>query len=233
MSLSLYNIEDSLQQLVDLREQAEAEGDSEALKVLNQQLAEYLTAECSKVTSYVALIRSREATVAQCRAEVERIHEIMLHAHADTERLKANALAVMQRFGVKELKATPGGGLRRQANGGKEALEVSPAEIPTGLQRAIVTMPLDLWADICRGMERGLLAECVKPGTLQEKREPDTERIQEALAQRVQCSECSGKGRGEGAQLTTPCPRCNGSGTTPATVPGARLLPRSEHVRVI
>ena len=124
MSISLYQIEDALQQLVDLREQAEAEGDSEALKVIDEHLREYLTKEAAKVTSYVALIRSRQATMAAAALEIDRANGILNQARSDVERLKANALAVMQQFGVKELKATPGGGLRIQGNGGRQALDV-------------------------------------------------------------------------------------------------------------
>src|SRR5580658_8010655 len=141
MSLSLYQIEDSLQQLVDLREQAEAEGDSEALKVIDQQLREYLIAEASKVTSYVGLIRSRLALIRDCIDERDRIQNIERCAQADVDRLKANALAVMQQFGVRELKATPGGGLRIQGNGGVQPLEVDVALVPIEMSRVTVTMP--------------------------------------------------------------------------------------------
>ena len=43
--MNLYQIESDLQQLAELRDAAEAEGDSEALKVIDDQLAAYLTRE--------------------------------------------------------------------------------------------------------------------------------------------------------------------------------------------
>jgi hypothetical protein len=202
MNERLYIVEHTLEQIMDQGAAAELEGDTEAAAAFYRQLETYLTKEAAKVTSYVGLIRSREATARQCNDEIERLQNIRASAVADVDRLKANALAVMQQFGVRELKATPGGGLRIQGNGGKEPLEVQPVEIPDELQKAIVTMPFSLWADICREMPRSLLARCTESGTLQEKREPDTERIREALV------------RGE-------------------SVPGAKLLERGEHLRVL
>jgi hypothetical protein len=212
MSISLYQIEAALQSLVDLREQAEAEGDSEALKVIDQQLREYLTKEAAKVTSYVALIRKREQDLYACLKEEQRIHYLRVAAQADIDRLKANALAAMQQFGVKELKATPGGGLRIQGNGGKEPLEIAEwPKDPGGRYEA-------------RSADVGAIFEVpVKLFAV-----PDTERIREALAQRVPCPLCQAKN-----WIEAQCPRCAGAGTIPNTVPGAKLLERGEHLRVL
>lgn len=204
MNESLYLIEDTLEQIQMQRKIAEAEGDSEALKVIDQIEREYLTKEAAKVTSYVALIRSREATVLACQQERKRIADIQNAAQADIDRLKANALEAMQRFGVKELKATPGGGFRRQANGALQALDTS--ELTSAVwQNITVTLPALVWMDLMG------LAQAAAPNSetyamlmrLTEKapRTPDTERIQEALKQR--------------------------------TVPGVKLLPRGEHVRCL
>jgi|HubBroStandDraft_4_1064222.scaffolds.fasta_scaffold08768_3 hypothetical protein len=215
MSLSLYNIEDALQSLVDLREQAESEGDSEALRVIDQQLREYLTKEAAKVTSYVALIRSRELTAVACGIEIERLRRISIAAQNDVERLKANALAVMQQFGVRELKATPGGGLKIQGNGGREPLEITdPERIVVRYQTVKLKLNgehmvaiseasrilLEGGAPISENM-RAALGELLKMIS-ETPFEPDTERIREALV------------RGE-------------------SVPGAKLLERGEHLRVL
>ena len=193
--MNLYQIEDSLQQLVDMREAAEAEGDSEALVVIDGQLREYLTKEAAKVTSYVALIRARQSVLEACEAEFQRIAVIRDAAANDVTRLKANALAVMQQFGVKELKATPGGGLRRQANGGRQALETDP-DAPD--EYAVITLKLTATQVVAIQTQMPRALE----GCTFAKREWDTERIREALA------------RGE-------------------QVPGAKLLPRGEQLRVI
>ena len=125
MSASLFVIEQSLVDLEELRATLLDEGDTEAVAAVDGQIKEWLTAEASKVTSYVGLIRSKQATVEAAKREKARVDAILKAAEADVERLKANALAVMQRFDVKELKATPGGGLRRQGNG-----ELEPLDIP-------------------------------------------------------------------------------------------------------
>lgn len=124
MTPSLYIIEDSLQQLAEARATAEDEGDSAAIAEIDKALSEYLTCEVAKVTSYVGLIRSREDTVEACERELARIKAMRDQAQADIDRLKSNALTVMQRFGIKQMKAMPGGGLRRQGNGGLQPLDI-------------------------------------------------------------------------------------------------------------
>jgi hypothetical protein len=242
--ISLYQIEDVLIQLVDLREQAEAEGDSEALKVIDQQLREYLTKEAAKVTSYVGLIRSRELTAVACGIEIERLRRISIAAQNDVERLKANALAVMQQFGVRELKATPGGGLRIQGNGGKGPLDVDALVIPDVMRKFVLPKVSQA--------EYNCLMAAIGSTTIEGARElyraivnhtttePDAERIREALAQRVPCPECKGqktipqKADEQGNVLrSSDCACCNGAGTIPNTVPGAKLLERGEHIRVL
>ena len=123
MSISLYQIEDALQQLVDLREQAEAEGDADALAVIDQQLREYLTQEARKVESYAHMIHHQGDLVEACNRQIERIKTIRDRAANFRDWLKANALAVMQAFGVREL-ATPTNKLKIQGNGGVQPLEV-------------------------------------------------------------------------------------------------------------
>ena len=201
MSISLYNIEDSLQQLTELRESAELEGDSEALKVIDQQIREYLTKEAAKVTSYVGLIRSREMTALACSAEIDRLQNIKRQALADVERLKDNALATMQAFDVKELRATPGGGLRRQGNGGLQALEVDADALPDSLKVVSLNIHLDVWRAIQQAFDGDPRFQA---GTTfgAHITQPNQERIREAMK------------HGE-------------------KIPGAKLLPRGEHVRVI
>ena len=259
MNTSLYVIEDSLQQLADLREQAESEGDSEALKVIDDQLADYLTQQADKVSSYVGLIRLREDQAANCDAELERVKALRDRARADVERLKATALAVMQRFDVKALKdERTGSALTRRGNGGLQALEVDEAAVPDDFKFVTVTFSLAVWK---RLQEEALNYH--KEGAIM----VDNEMVRKALAQRVRCPECAeyqdtarltsalamktpstertgsaltrrGNGGlqalaiGRDLIARDPCPRCNGAGTIQNTVPGARLLERGEHVRL-
>src|SRR6185437_1989079 len=119
-ALSLYVIEDSLQNLAGLRDQAEAEGDSEAIKVIDQQIAEYLTAEPAKVASYIGQMKSDDALIAACEEEIKRVKSIKNASQARKDRMEANAIAVMQRFGIRSLSAKEHGSMRVQGNGGLE-----------------------------------------------------------------------------------------------------------------
>ncbi len=123
MALSLYNIEDSLALLAETREAAEAEGDAAAVAECDKALAQYLTAEAAKVNSYAALIRRQLAEAEECEAEAQRIAGRARTRRAFVDRLKATALEVMQRFGVKELRSATNT-LRVQKNGGVQSLGV-------------------------------------------------------------------------------------------------------------
>lgn len=243
---SLYCIEDTLQQIQESRAAAEAEGDSEALKVIDQIEREYLTKEAAKVTSYVALIRSREDQAEACDREIERIAYLKKAALNDVARLKANALAAMQQFGVKELKATPGGGLRRQGNGGLQALEIADHILADEWKNVTVTLPMDVWINMAMlARERWPATKSsarVEMAWEQRSQNADTKRIREALRQRIPCPECKGvrqqlyyqphEGQ-EDEQYFADCRRCKGEGTIPQTIPGVKLLERGEHIRVI
>ncbi len=227
MNASLFVIHQTLQDLEDLRATVEAEGDSEAVAAIDQQIKEWLTADAVKVTSYVALIRSREATVAAAKEERSRIDSILKAAQADVDRLKANALATMQAFNVKELKATPGGGLRRQSNGGVEALELD-MQLPTEFRLITVTMPEPQWINIADEVSYAVDITVTA----------NKSKIREALKQRVVCDKCAGKGETympneDNEMVLVTCEKCEGKGTVPVTIPGARLLPRGEQVRII
>lgn len=207
-ALSLYTIEDSLVQLAELRELAEAEGDSEAVKVIDAQLAAYLTAEASKINSYVGLIRAREDRAEACDREIERITSIRNAAKRDVERLKANALQVMQDFGVKSLvDSRTGRGLKRQGNGGVQALEIADVKLlPEDLQLKSVTMNVKAWHEIGQwlGKYNGGLDWWHKILSILEGQPP------QASTHFIRATIQQG-----------------------GTVEGAKLLPRAEHVRVI
>lgn len=230
MNTSLYLIEDSLQQLADLREQAESEGDSEALKVIDDQLAAYLTREAGKVDSYVGLIRRKMDDAAACEFEADRLNQRAKALLADVDRLKANVLAVMQQFDVKAI-SSPTNTIRRQKNGGLQPLQLSEDEniIPCEYRKVVMRVPVQLVQTIMDAIRGpvGSLADQVevvlKPQII------DTEAIRKALAMEVPCIEC--KGTGEMDRVNA-CPRCRGRGIIPATVPGARLRERGEHVRL-
>ena len=222
--LSLFTIEESLQLLAETREAAEAEEDTAAIVECDKALAEYLTSEAAKVDSYAALIRRTTFEAECCASEEARIAARRKQLVAFADRLKANALEVMQRFDIKELKS-PTCKLRRQQNGGVDPLEITgPAlEMPKSCQQYTVVMnglAYSFIRDLCGDAPQAVAvldsAVCVPSPTM----------IRAALRERVVCPEC------KGAFIETKCPRCEGTGHIAATVPGAKLLPRGEHVRL-
>jgi hypothetical protein len=240
MSTSFYVIEDSLQQLADLREQAEAEGDSEALKAIDQEIALYLDREATKVSSYVGLIRLRQDQEENCAGEIERLTDLRNKARADVERLKAMALNVMQMFDVKALIDTrTGSGLRRQGNGGLQPLELeldwcdNTSVEENHLVWFNARMHFDEWCKLTENC--GLTERELQDIENRSKLEPDTEAIRKALAQRVECPECKGKSTPDedGPPGPFDCPRCGNRRSIPQTIPGAKLLERGEHVRIL
>jgi hypothetical protein len=235
MSTSFYVIEDSLQQLADLREQAEAEGDSEALKVIDVQIGEYLLRESDKISSYVGLIQLREDQELNCDREIDRWTGLRKKARADKERLKATALAVMQRFDVKALKdERTGQGFRRQGNSGLQPLEITetPWILPNEFKRYKVRLSAVQMSELMKALGESGMAEVILTDSVVEA---DTEAIRKALAMRVTCPECKGNPNipEPTAGETYLCPRCSGAGTIPNSIPGARLLERGEQVRIL
>lgn len=221
MNLNLYVIEESLEMLTEARELAEAEGDSEALKVIDGEIEKYLTKEAAKVDSYAGLIRRTILEAEVCKAEAHRLLDRAKAAQADVDRLKQTALTVMERFGVKELK-TPTNTLRVQANGGVRPLEITPGAVPREFQEVTIVMRAPDWD----AMENAVGASLLKWKSFESN--PDNQAIREALTQRVPCPECR-----KNDEMDIYCPRCEGIGTIANPIPGARLLERGKHVRVL
>jgi len=173
MSLSLYTIESDLLELAQLRESAELEDDSEALKVIDQQIREYIELrEPRKVANYVNLLRTLDAEADACEKEAERFATMAKQRRANIARLNAQALAVMQQFHIKELRAAPVGGLRRQGNGGLEPLEI--AGWPRDSSGRFEMILLTEWRQ--KKWRQTLPAQFVKLYVV-----PDTEQLREAL----------------------------------------------------
>lgn len=148
--VSLFVIEETLEQLEAIRAAAEADGDTEALQVIDAEIVLYLTKESEKIDSYAALIRRNEATIEACEEEMQRIGAIKRQAEATVRRLKANALSIMRVLDVKELKGSLNT-FRRQANGGALPIDVA-ANLPASYQTATVKLPMNQWLRIVKEM---------------------------------------------------------------------------------
>lgn len=220
--MSLYQIQQTLLDMESARADAVEAGDQEAVAVIDAEMNAWLTREADKVTSFAGLILARKDLIENAKRAVERDKAILKAAEADVERLEGIALAVMQNFGVKEIKdSRTGHGLKRQGNGGVRALDIPE------------------WPKDAAGNFKPLhepLVGCPVPTRSVITWVPDTEKIRYYLAQRVPCPECKGSGKSTDEATGSAddnCLRCKGAGTIPASVPGARLLPKGEHVRVL
>jgi Siphovirus Gp157 len=152
MSLSLWNIEQTLQDLADARESAEDAGDAEAVKAIDAEIVAYLTREAMKIDSYASLVRKWQTEANLLANEARRLLERSRRMNADVDRLKKNALAAMQTFNVTEFK-TPSNTMRRQKNGGLQALEVDKTpdnepDVDEDFIDVAVRMPLNDWERI-------------------------------------------------------------------------------------
>ena len=206
MNLTLYSIETRLQELVDLRDQLGAEGDSEAIEAVDHEIAGYLTREAAKINSYAAMIRQRCDSAALCKARAAELAARAKAFEADVQRLKDNALRVMESFGVTKLE-TPETTLRVQGNGGLQPLEITipSSELPAEFQLKSITLNMKTWDEVglWLGKYNGGLDLWHKILGVLESQQPqiNTHFVREALK------------RGE-------------------SVPGAKLLERGKHLRV-
>lgn len=243
--LSLYRIEVELQELLEAQEDAEAAGDADALAVIAERVKQYVLAEVKKVDRIAEATRACAVFAEECEKEAARLTAMAKRHRNRMERIKGAALWAMQALGVRRLD-TPTNRLRVQANGGVEPLEVTAKveELDPALRTITVTMSQAVWNRVFSG--RGI------PGTdrdlMKVTMSPDNDAIRAELKKRVPCPECDGEGKTVCSHRNATeqdkecpdcdengmesCPRCEGSGTVPTTVPGARLLPRGVHLRV-
>lgn len=221
----LHQISAELAALQQAREEAEDEGAlPDTLKTFDVEIQRYVDAQLTKGDGIAHVIHAEEDAELAADREIERVTKIRNRHRARKERIKTMALYTMQTYNVKSINR-----LSRRLAGGKQTLEADLGILPDQYQNVSVKMPLTLWralvpvvaeADLCRIYERN------------PQREADNERIRAALAQSVLCPECKGDFATQLAMTGWICPRCENKGTIPQSVPGARLLPRSEHLRV-
>ncbi len=231
-SLSLYEIEHELLELLRMRDHATEEGAPPAeLEAIDQALSDYFTREVRKVNGIAEAIHSYEAAAAQALSEAKRMKERAESLENTAKRIKAATLRAMQDHRVRVLE-TAEHRLRVQANGGYEPVESEVGELEEKYLLALCAIPLALWqefVEVCA--KKNLHIPSAKAI------QADTDAIRKALKQTVPCPECKGSRKRIVDQLDAEpeiqdCPRCKGDGTVPATIPGARLLPRGYHLRV-
>lgn len=224
--MSLHQIIPELLALLQAREEAEEEGAlPDDLKVYDVEIQRFANAQIKEVNGGARSLRALKAFAQETKLEKERMAAKEKKWNARLERVEAAFLYAMQVNNVKVLE-TPTNKLSRRVSGGKQALETPDVvAIPDQYLNVEVGMALTLWKRIGRELSEVECRDVFKTTIT-----PDQNSIRAALVQSVPCPEC--KGDGANVAFDALCPRCEGRGHIPQSIPGCRLLPRTEHLRV-
>lgn len=223
MPTSLYQLEAAIVELFALRDEAEHEADSQSVAVIDQEIQKWVAAELRKVDGVVSFIRETDVRAHILETEAKRLTRRAQVWRAKGQRVADAALRAMQDHGITKPLHGNSSTLRIQKNGGQEPLELSEGHLlPTEYRLITVTLRETEWSKIAEQISYAVDV----------KMSADNAGIRAALKQRVTCPECNGHGSYWDTGAAIRCVRCEGSGTIPNSVPGARLVPRGEHLRI-
>ncbi len=246
MELTLFKIEDELRALVDMREQtledmSKGRGSDienlSALERIETEIKAYLGAEVRKVDGIRAYYRMCEDMSAAARKESATLAERARAWEGRLDHLKsilASILGEMEwREGrPKKLEGRTGSiGLR--GSGGLQPLNIyQPELLPKEFQKVTVEMNLEAWEAVSEAMAEWDATCPEEPPSFTARvisTAPDKDAIRRELEK--PCDQCGGEGGGRIDGDNSPmviCGCCYGTGR--ASVPGARLEPRSQSV---
>jgi len=152
--ISLMRIAEDLEELVRIREEAISEGDADVQQTVDRLIAEYADKAPQKIDAYAGLIRKLENDRNLCIEESRRLTLRAERMKAFADRLKANMLAVMQRFDIREM-SSPTNTFLRRTNGGLQKLDTDMETLPLTFVKAKTVMIPDTSA----------IREALKQGT--------------------------------------------------------------------
>ncbi len=228
LDLSLYSLETGLAELIEYRQSRLMDGETppteEEIAAIDAEIQRYEIAKPAKVTGVVGIFQSWKSKRQAAKAEIDRLRAIITHLETMEARLKDYCASVLERLpapkrGSRKLVGVDGSELSLRTNGGLQPLEITDvAEIPDEYCRMEGWISTVDWLRILRILDEWPKAEM--------KRVPNNAAIREALAQ--PCPVCQG-GSAFGFR-EIPCTTCGGTGKV--GIPGARLLPRGDHVEV-
>ena len=214
-NLSLYEIERDLQEL--MAAYSEAEADEATRQAIERGIREYLEREIRKVDGVRAYLLHCEHMAQGAAAEAERQMARAAEWTRRANRLKQGCAEAMGAFGVKRLEGRTGR-LSLKGNGGPAPLEVADeTRVPDELCKAEISMPWTLWIALRIALDD--LPDAADKWRA--KRSVSNSAIRAQLE--APCWLCGGSD-------SEACPQCGGTGLTP--VPGARLVPRGQHLEV-
>ena len=149
--LSLYNIASELVELKQLREDAEYEGDTEAVKVIDGQIQEWVRGcLATKADGIRGWLKHLAVQAVEWQEEAKRFTVLAKRAREDADRLKAYVLDAMHLLDTKKIEGSKGDVLlRRRGNGGVKPLVIAQPElVPDELQYVVVSLPLHEWGKV-------------------------------------------------------------------------------------
>ena len=190
MGLTLYNIAAELLDLHTLREEVEAEGDAEAVKVIDGQLQEWIQGcLATKADGIRGWLKHLAVQAAEWQEEADRFTALAKKAREDGDRLKTTVLYAMQLLEMKQVAGSKGDILlRRRGNGGVKSLVIAQPElVPWSHKKVIVTMSADDWREICPEDTDGIKVETM----------PDNAEIRHTLERGEGVPGCRLEDRGE------------------------------------
>lgn len=177
MSLTLFEIEHALSDLMEAREDAETAPcgecaglhcakcnftgvapDAPALEQIDRAIVEYITAEVKKVDNIARFLRRCEEHAESSKREAERLRNAELAWLTRRERVRDIVLQVMRDTGQKKLEGATYT-LKRQVNGGKRGVDVKqPEMVPDEMLRFTLVMTGKEWLALRAALDDTLLA---------------------------------------------------------------------------
>lgn len=150
-NLTLYQIADELVALKQLRDDADYEGDAEAVKVIDGQLQEWIQGcLATKADGIRGWLKHLAVQAAEWQEEADRFTALAKKAREDGDRLKTTVLYAMQLLEMKQVAGSRGDVLlHRRRNGGVKPLVIAQPElVPDELQYVVVSLPLHEWGKV-------------------------------------------------------------------------------------
>lgn len=155
--LSLWKIDETITELLSLREEVETEEERAAI---DGQVREWVERELQKFDRCYGFIRYQEQQAAMA-AEVQQKAGQWKHIHtARADRVREMVKQVMDHRGTRKIEGPGVGSFTVRPNGGKLALEITdPAIVPAEFQQVILQLPKPLWdmAQVALEHDRELL----------------------------------------------------------------------------
>jgi len=226
ISMTFYAIAEELTMYFDTL--ALCETDEQRTDV--QAQIERLGADLSrKADSIAGVLRRMDTEIGFRKVEEERLRNGRKTIERAEAWLKEYVASVMQKNGMLRISGDSAK-VSLRVNGGVEPLKITE-ELSDAYKDITVRMPATLFEDICGicdDQDVDLRAK-VKQIAL----EPSQDRIRETL-ERSQCANCGGAGKTcPSGPIDAPmntCADCGGTGK--GRIPGARLEPRGQHIRI-